>query len=469
VKQEKEESSSDSISCIGFDLIVFISMIIICSQAENKFDVIRHCLLETIFHKLLNMVVTNFGLHSPFSIIINLTRNIVWATNAIIIQIFAGKKAQSWLWCAHCMWAIGAVYPISSTTYFLFWIVFKISECFMVLHLLGFYSLHETLAICFVFISWIMASYTNIEKLKLAQKKLDSIYQQLCNQYNQYKSLLTSISDVILKVDRNYNLEFMRNAYILSNHEKILDDAYIGKSLWSIIKDPAAQKIVQKHIDLTFTMNKPIQWTWYSSDSGLWFSGSSSPLVKDHQVVSATVLISDITEKVISERRRREREEAEIKLKAKSEFISSISHELRNPLQAISFSIELLSSTKLQKEQRDLVINIQESSSILSSIIGQILDYSKIESGKMEIKEVPFNVLEVIETVSDIMHAMALKKGLKLITFVDPRLPQKLLGDATKIIQILNNLISNAIKFTTKGHVALSAELESEDENFCTV
>lgn len=87
----------------------------------------------------------------------------------------------------------------------------------------------------------------------------------------------------------------------------------------------------------------------------------------------------------------------------------------------------------------------------------------------MEIKEVPFNVLEVIETVSDIMHAMALKKGLKLITFVDPRLPQKLLGDATKIIQILNNLISNAIKFTTKGHVALSAELESEDENFCTV
>lgn len=87
----------------------------------------------------------------------------------------------------------------------------------------------------------------------------------------------------------------------------------------------------------------------------------------------------------------------------------------------------------------------------------------------MEIKENPFNIVEVIETVADVMLAMAFKKGLKLITFVDPQLPYKLIGDATKIIQVLNNLVSNAIKFTPKGQIAISAHLESQNETSCTV
>lgn len=143
--------------------------------------------------------------------------------------------------------------------------------------------------------------------------------------------------------------------------------------------------------------------------------------------------------------------------RAKDLFLANMSHEIRTPLNGIVGFTELLKSTKLNNNQKEFVDVIENSSDNLLVIVNDILDLSKIKAGKLELENIAFNSREKFESTVESYAAQALQKHIKLNLFIDPELPAIIVGDPTKISQILTNLISNAIKFTNDyGEVNLT-------------
>jgi signal transduction histidine kinase/CheY-like chemotaxis protein len=175
------------------------------------------------------------------------------------------------------------------------------------------------------------------------------------------------------------------------------------------------------------------------------------------------------TIKAISEQEERVRNEKREKEGSKKEknkpnnFLANMSHELRTPLNGILGFTDILKDTKLDNEQREFVSIIQDSSNSLLHIVNDILDFSKVESGKMELESIPFNPIEKFELTIESYSAKVAQKGVELGLYIDPKLPTIIMGDPTKLSQVILNLLSNAIKFTDQqGVVNVSIEKISE-------
>ncbi len=163
------------------------------------------------------------------------------------------------------------------------------------------------------------------------------------------------------------------------------------------------------------------------------------------------------------------KEKAEENARFKEQFLSTMSHEIRTPLNAIIGMTRLLSNTNPSPGQINYIKALEMSGNNLLRLINDILDYSKLEAGKMVIEEIEFNPREQVETLSSSYHFIAEEKGLKFITKIDKNIPPLVAGDPTRINQILTNLIGNAIKFTEKGAVILSLGFLEETEEEVTL
>jgi len=186
-------------------------------------------------------------------------------------------------------------------------------------------------------------------------------------------------------------------------------------------------------------------------------------------VIFASMLVNINMRSALEKNMNDAKEQAEAANLAKSQFLANMSHEIRTPMNGIVGFLELLRTSNMSLEQKDFIREAKSASEVLLYLINDILDFSKIEAGKLGMERIDFNIRTVIKDAVSIILPKASEKNLDIYTVIHDSVPEAVVGDPSRLRQILSNLMSNAVKFTEQGQVSLTVECIKEEEDLATI
>ena len=294
---------------------------------------------------------------------------------------------------------------------------------------------------------------------------LGGLYAQLENKINDtlgvIGSYFDSISSPLAILNAEYDIVFA-NSQFRRTFAGISDKTMYQRMLgaWESADIGVLKKRLAAHLE----QEDFSALEWFDLPEGRrCLSFLCSRVTRDGHVNGAIIVVTDATELVTT------KDKALSANKAKSEFLSRVSHELRTPLNVILSMAKLGLTDKRLEESTERFGKIVTSSSHLSNIINDVLEMSRMESGKTEIKREPLHLKAVAEECVELLLLRAKENHIELVVTVDPALPATLIGDEFRVRQILINLLSNAVKFTTEGGVSLDVTVAERSADSCTV
>jgi len=304
----------------------------------------------------------------------------------------------------------------------------------------------------------VLGTIQNINARKRADEAL-----RLSQAETRKLSLVASKTDnAVIITDSHGNIEWANNSYTRLTGRRLAQVA--RRPLLEYLSSPDADPAAVGRIKSALAAAEPVSTEVIqlaTDDRRFHVHLDVQPVMGDEGSVDNYIVIAtDITARVETEHQlRRAKEEADSASRSKSEFLAAMSHEIRTPMNGVIGMTSLLLETELNPEQRDYVSTIRTSGDALLSIINEILDFSKIESGKMELDNQPYELTQCVEEVVDIFAAQAAAKDIELAYCIDPLVPPCILGDSTRLRQILVNLTNNAVKFTPRGSITLEVRV----------
>ncbi len=278
----------------------------------------------------------------------------------------------------------------------------------------------------------------------------------------RYRAILENTHDAIY-IYKGDNFVFTNN--VVSQMLGYSNEELSKMSMWRLIHPDDRKKLMGYCNNKKIGKEEPLiyETRFLCKDGTIKYGEFSTKEIKIDGDTAMLAAVHDITKrKIVEEELIKAKSEAELANRIKSDFLAMMSHEIRTPMNGVIGMTNLLLDTDLSFEQKDYLDTIKVSGESLITIINEILDFSKIESGKLTFEESPFELRTCIEDALDIFSQKAIEKSLDLLYLIQPDVSSYLVGDNTRLRQIIVNLVGNAVKYTEKGEVFITVEKLSE-------
>ena len=302
-----------------------------------------------------------------------------------------------------------------------------------------------------------IASATTLLEAVKSSAERRAAEERLRESETRYRDLLEHASDLVHSVRPDGSFAYVNRAWLhtLGYEESDVDHL----SIWQVADTSAHEAyralLAAPNEQVAAPLRDVVLWT--SDGRRIECEGRETCRIVDGIVVATRGMFRDVSaQRRAAEALRIAKEQAEAAARAKSDFLANMSHEIRTPMNAVIGMTSLLLDTRLSEEQREFVETIRNAGDGLLEIINDILDFSKIDSGKLELEQQPFVLQDCLERAIDLLAPSAAAKGIELLAHVDPVVPPVLVGDVTRVRQVLVNLLGNALKFTDTGEVEVS-------------